>query len=89
MRKPRRVRRVEIEWFDIEGEAGWGDGADQPPTVTQVGYLHSRPRRNQRIPCWKIKSSQVEEESGGMTIIPAVNVISVEYLGWKDVPWRK
>ena len=87
--KPTRVRRIEIEWFDIEGEAGWGEGADQPPTVTQIGYLHARPSKRQKIPCWRIKSSQVEEEPGGMTIIPAVNVVSVEYLGWKDVPHRK
>ena len=88
MGKPHRVQRVEIHWFDIEGEAGWGEGAKELPIVTQIGYVHSRPRKNQKIPYWKIKSSQVEDEAGGVTTIPAVNVVKVEYLGWADVPWR-
>jgi hypothetical protein len=87
--RPRRVQRVEIEWFDIEGDAGWGEGAKELPVVTQIGYVHSRPSKKQKIPFWKIKTSQVEDEPGGTTIIPAVNVVSVEYLGWKTVPWRK
>jgi hypothetical protein len=88
MKTPRRLRRVEIEWFDIEEEAGWGEGADQPPTAIQIGYIHSYPRKGQKIPCYKIKSSQIEGEPGGVTLIPAVNVIRVRHLGWVDVPWR-
>ena len=75
--KPKRLQRVEITWFDIESAGDWGDGADELPHVIQIGYLHSRPRKTQKIPFWKIKSSQVEEEPGGMTIIPAVNVVKV------------
>lgn len=87
-KRPKRVRRVEIHWFDIEEGTGWGDGADEPPVVVQIGYLHSRPKKNQKIPSWKIKNSQVEEEPGGVSIIPVANVLNIEYLGWVDVPWR-
>jgi hypothetical protein len=88
-KRPKRIQRIEVEWFDIEAGSGWGEGADQPPTVIQIGYIHAYPNKRQKIPCYRIKNSQVEDEPGGMTIIPKVNVVKVTHLGWVDVPWRE
>ena len=88
-RQPSRVMRIEIVWFDIEDQAGWGEIGNDVPLVTQIGYLHSRPRKNQKVPCWQIKKGQSEDEPIGLTRIPAVNVVKVTELGWTEVPWRK
>ena len=87
--KPKRVLRVEVEWFDIEASAAWGDSEDKLPVCLTLGYVHSRPRKSQTIPFWKIKGSQAEEEPGGITNIPACCVLRMTYLGWAVVPWRK
>jgi hypothetical protein len=63
-----------IEWYDIEAESGWGSGAKQPPLVHQVGYIISWPRKNQKVPSYRVASAFVENEPGGVSIIPAAVV---------------
>ena len=86
--KPKRLQLVVVHWFDIEQGAGWGDISDEFPVVIQAGFIHARPSKRQKIPMWKIKGSQSEDEPGTMCNIPACNVLKMEVIGWQDVPWR-
>lgn len=64
-----------IHWYDIEGDAGWGEGAKVPPLVNQLAYILSWPRKNQKVPCYRIATAYVEDEPGGSSIIPAAVVL--------------
>ena len=88
-KRPKRVMHVLVHWVDIEGEAGWGEGAKELPVVLQSGFVHTRPNARQKHRYWKIKTAQVEEEPGGMVIIPESCVVKIVELGWVDVPWRE
>ena len=88
-RSPTRVQRVEIEWVDIEQDSGWGDCDEDLPICIQIGYIQSYPSKRHKIPFYKIKNAQCEEEPGGVTKIPKCNVVKIEFLGWATVPWRQ
>ena len=88
-RSPKTLELWLVHWVDIEGEAGWGEGAKELPVVTQVGFLHSRPNKKQKVPFWKFKTAQVEEEPGGMVSIPDACIIHKEKIGKFDVVWRE
>ena len=68
---PKKRKVYLLDWYDIEGDAGWGEGAQQPPLVHQLAFILSWPRKNQKVPCYRVATAFVEEEPGGATIIPA------------------
>jgi hypothetical protein len=70
-KKPKKRTLYLIEWYDIEGDAGWGEGAEAPPLVVQPAFIVSWPRKNQAPPCYRIANAYAETEAGGTSIIPA------------------
>jgi hypothetical protein len=87
--RPKKLTAYLIHWVDIEGDAGWGEGAEELPTVVTIGFLHARPRKKDRVPFWKFKDSQIEEEPGGVVSIPAACVVKMEKLGTFPVVHRE
>jgi hypothetical protein len=63
-----------VEWYDIEGDAGWGEPPTEPPLVVEPAFILSWPRKNQRVPSYRICHAWCEEEPGGGQIIPAAVV---------------
>jgi|TARA_R100001015_G_C4622564_1_gene180054 hypothetical protein len=67
---------VEIEWLDIEGDAGWSNTKDlnksKLPTCVSKGYLLSQKNGITRIFSDYIKSKEAPtfEDIGSTTIIP-------------------
>jgi hypothetical protein len=60
-----------FEWYDIEADAGWGEGADQPPLVIEPAFILSWPRKSQEVPSYKICHAWVEGTPGMSSVVPA------------------
>ena len=78
VRKPRKV--YEIEWYDTEASNEWGKGAPVPPLAHSVGFITSWPRKNQKVPTYRLAADFIEAEPGGVRTIPAGMVKKVTYL---------
>jgi hypothetical protein len=74
---------VEIEWFDIEGDAGWNETttleAEKLPVCVSTGYLLSQKKGVTRIFSDYIKSKNKPtfENIGNTTIIPTSVIQSI------------
>ena len=77
---------VEIEWSDIEGDAGWSNTKDlnkeQLPTCVSKGYLVSQKNGVTRIftDYIKTKEQPTFDNIGNTTIIPTSLIQSIEKL---------
>ena len=77
---------VEIEWADIEGDAGWSStrslNKSKLPTCVSKGYLLSQKKGITRIFCdfikQKDKDKEIFEEIGNTTIIPTSVIQSIK-----------
>ena len=75
---------VEIEWADIEGDAGWGStrslNKSKLPTCVSKGYLLSQKNGVTRIFCDYIKTKGKEtfEDIGNTTLIPTAVIQSIK-----------
>ena len=75
---------VEIEWADIEGDAGWSDTKDlnktKLPICVSKGYLLSQTRGVTRIftDYIKTKDKPTFENIGNTTIIPTSVIQSIK-----------
>ena len=75
---------VEIEWADIEGDAGWSDTKDlnktKLPICVSKGYLLSQTRGVTRIftDYIKTKDKPTFENIGNTTIIPTSVIVSIK-----------
>ena len=75
---------VEIEWSDIEGDAGWSNTKDlnkeQLPTCVSKGYLVSQKNGVTRIftDYIKTKDKPTFESIGNTTIIPTAVIESIK-----------
>jgi len=75
---------VEIEWLDIEGDAGWSNTKDlnkeKLPTCVSKGYLLSQKNGITRIFCDYIKTKDKEtfEDIGNTTLIPTAVIQSIK-----------
>ena len=74
---------VEIEWSDIEGDAGWSStrslNKSKLPTCVSKGYLLSQKHGVARIFCDYIKTKDKEtfEDIGNTTLIPTAVIQSI------------
>jgi len=74
---------VEIEWLDIEGDAGWSSTKDlskeQLPVCVSKGYLLSQKKGITRIFSDFIKSKEKPtfDNIGNTTIIPTAVITSI------------
>ena len=74
---------VEIEWADIEGDAGWSStrslNKSKLPTCVSKGYLLSQKKGVTRIFCDYIKTKDKEtfEDIGNTTLIPTAVIQSI------------
>ena len=74
---------VEIEWADIEGDAGWSStrslNKSKLPTCVSKGYLLSQKHGVTRIFCDFIKTKDREtfEDIGNTTLIPTSVIQSI------------
>ena len=77
---------VVIEWFDIEGDAGWSSTKDlnreQLPTCVSRGYLLSQKKGVTRIftDYIKTKDRPTFDTIGNTTIIPTAVIQSIKKL---------
>lgn len=77
---------VEIEWLDIEGDAGWSStkqlNLEQLPTCVSKGYLLSQKNGVTRIFTDYIKSKDKPtfDSIGNTTIIPTAVIESIKKL---------
>ena len=77
---------VEIEWLDIEGDAGWSStkqlNAEKLPTCVSKGYLLSQKKNVTRIFTDYIKSKDKPtfEDIGNTTIIPTAVIQNIKKL---------
>jgi hypothetical protein len=77
---------VEIEWLDIEGDAGWSDtkalNKEKLPTCVSKGYLVSQKNGVTRIFTDYIKSKDKPtfDSIGNTTIIPTAVIESIKKL---------
>ena len=77
---------VEIEWLDIEGDAGWSDtkslNKEKLPTCVSKGYLVSQQGGVTRIFTDYIKSKDklTFDSIGNTTIIPTAVIESIKKL---------
>ena len=77
---------VEIEWLDIEGDAGWSTTKDlnkeKLPTCVSKGYLASQKNGVTRIFTDYIKAKEGDsfENIGNTTIIPTSVIQSIKIL---------
>ena len=75
---------VQIEWFDVEGDAGWSStkslNKSKLPTCVSKGYLLSQKKGVTRIFCDYIKTKDKEtfEDIGNTTIIPTSSIQSIQ-----------
>jgi len=75
---------VEIEWSDIEGDAGWSStkslNKTKLPTCVSKGYLLSQQKGVTRIFTDYIKSKDnpTFEDIGNTTIIPTAVIVSIK-----------
>ena len=75
---------VEIEWSDIEGDAGWSNTKDlnkeQLPTCVSKGYLVSQKNGVTRIftDYIKTKDKPTFDNIGNTTIIPTAVIVSIK-----------
>ena len=75
---------VEIEWSDIEGDAGWSStkslNKTKLPTCVSKGYLLSQQKGVTRIFTDYIKSKDnpTFEDIGNTTIIPTSVIVSIK-----------
>jgi hypothetical protein len=75
---------VEIEWLDIEGDAGWSDtkslNKEKLPTCVSKGYLVSQKNGVTRIftDYIKTKDKPTFESIGNTTIIPTAVIESIK-----------
>tara|TARA_R110000772_G_scaffold64255_2_gene143873 strand:- start:333 stop:674 length:342 start_codon:yes stop_codon:yes gene_type:complete len=75
---------VEIEWSDIEGDAGWSStkslNKTKLPTCVSKGYLLSQKNGVTRIFCDYIKTKDKEtfEDIGNTTLIPTSVIQSIK-----------
>jgi len=75
---------VEIEWLDIEGDAGWSStkqlNLEQLPTCVSKGYLLSQKNGVTRIFTDYIKSKDKPnfEDIGNTTIIPTAVIKNIK-----------
>ena len=74
---------VVIEWFDVEGDAGWSNTKDlnksKLPVCVSRGYLLSQKNGVTRIFCDYIKTKGKEtfEDIGNTTLIPTAVIQSI------------
>jgi|TARA_R110000824_G_scaffold1209_3_gene6451 hypothetical protein len=77
---------VEIEWLDIEGDAGWSDtkslNKEKLPTCVSKGYLVSQKNGVTRIftDYIKTKDKPTFDSIGNTTIIPTAVIESIKKL---------
>jgi hypothetical protein len=77
---------VEIEWLDIEGDAGWSNtkslNKSKLPTCVSKGYLLSQKSGVTRIfvDFIKTKDKETFEDVGNTTIIPTSVIQSIKKL---------
>jgi|TARA_R110000803_G_scaffold225_3_gene872 hypothetical protein len=75
---------VEIEWSDIEGDAGWSDtkslNKEKLPTCVSKGYLVSQAKGVTRIftDYIKTKDKDTFDNIGNTTIIPTAVIVSIK-----------
>ena len=75
---------VEIEWFDIEGDAGWNETttleAEKLPVCVSTGYLLSQKKGVTRIFRDYIESKDTNtfEDIGSTVIIPTSVIVSIK-----------
>lgn len=69
-KKPKTRDVYLIEWYDIEGDAAWGQGPTVPPLVSQVCFIMKWPSPKQKVPAYRTCTSWAEDLPGGWTIIP-------------------
>jgi len=78
-----------VQWYDTEGDSGWGKGAKQPPLVCQPCFILEWPRKKQRVSCYRVATAWCEGEPGGTSVIPAACVRGVpEPIGRVAVEYR-
>jgi len=77
---------VEIEWLDIEGDAGWSSTkqlkTEKLPTCVSKGYLVSQQKGVTRIftDYIKTKDKDTFEDIGNTTIIPTSVIQSIKQI---------
>ena len=75
---------VEIEWLDIEGDAGWSDtkslNKEKLPTCVSKGYLLSQTKGVTRIfsDYIQTKNKPTFDNIGNTTIIPTAVIVSIK-----------
>ena len=75
---------VEIEWLDIEGDAGWSSTKDlskeQLPVCVSKGYLLSQSKGITRMftDYIKTKDKPTFDNIGNTTIIPTAVIVSIK-----------
>ena len=77
-----------VYWLDAESDSGWGDGPLEPPCAVTVGFVVEWPNLRQARPCYRVAGSHVEDEPGGVTVIPADMVIRTLWLYDLEIPLR-
>ena len=77
-----------LEWLDAQTDNSWGDGPHEPPTAITVGWVLEWPRKEDLHPYYRIAGSYVEDEPGGVTIIPADMVIRSTWIADIWIPTR-
>ena len=86
LQNPKKFPFVEIEWLDIEGDAGWSDtkslNKEKLPTCVSKGYLVSQQGGVTRIFTDYIKSKDKPtfDSIGNTTIIPTAVIESIKKL---------
>ena len=79
---------VELEWSDIEGDAGWSNTKDlnkeQLPTCVSKGYLVSQKNGVTRIftDYIKTKYKPTFDNIGNTTIIPSAVIVSIKKINY-------
>jgi hypothetical protein len=77
---------VEIEWLDIEGDAGWSDtkslNKEKLPTCVSKGYLVNQKKGVTRIftDYIKTKDKPTFDSIGNTTIIPTSVIVNIKKL---------
>ena len=81
---PLNLKSLEIEWFDIEGDAGWSDTRAlnklELPICVSKGYLTSQKNGITRVftDYIKMKDKESFETIGNTTIIPTSVIKSIK-----------
>ena len=81
---------VEIEWLDIEGDAGWSTtkqlNKEKLPTCVSKGYLLSQSKGVTRIFSDYIQSKEQPtfNDIGSTTIIPTSVIVSIKKINLKS-----